>query len=156
MKVKNPEVTSCQHNSEKRPEELIGDQCETICHPDNLRFDLPLSARSQVMSIMNEYDLRNISPIQMAELCNALYKEGILEFDDFVAISFQPELNPEQYLMTHGKYPNPVAPKNIIEQYQSQLEIEIKCGSSSSSLAKLRRAINIFESLHSLSHPGKE
>jgi len=112
---------------------------------------LKTSPISQIRRIMTYCDLENISPIQMAELSNLLYARGIIEFDEYAVLSFQPELNPEKYLAINGVEARPFEPRNIIQELRDKLA-RLRNGKVESTpieKEKLGRAVDLLNYLQS-------
>ena len=104
----------------------------------------------EARSIMRGHDLTQISPIQLLELSNELFQSNLIGFEDFATIALQPELNPGQYLKDRGAPPNPVLPKNIIQDFHDQLALEKAKKSPQLLVQKLEQTTSLLENLQSL------
>lgn len=109
------------------------------------------SARS-LAGLAGQYDVRNMSPRNMAALSQALYQDGAISFQDHALLSFQPELNPE-FNKTVGAPDSAEASKDFIAQWTTQLQVHESLGQTG--FAKNdQRMLNILGNLAALRESG--
>ena len=98
--------------------------------------------------------LRNLTPRQMAEVSLDLYAAGILSYDDYAILAFQPELHPD-YNMTIGALTGePAGPdraRDYVSQWEERLSFERRHNPQNTSL--VRRAERIVTLLQTLDGP---
>lgn len=100
--------------------------------------------------LAGQYDVRNLSPRNMAALSQALYQDGAISFQDHALLSFQPELGPESNKTLAGSAD---APKDFIAQWTTQLQVHESLGQSA--FAKNdQRMLNILGNLAALRESG--
>ena len=61
-------------------------------------------AVKSLTDIARKYDVRSISPRDMATMSQELYQSGAISLQEHVLLSFQPELNPESSKTLAGAY----------------------------------------------------
>ena len=76
----------------------------------------------EAKSLATRYDVRNISPREMAAISSDLYQEGKITFQQQALLSFQPELHPE-YNATLGVLSGPTAQPDQVKNIQDVLNI---------------------------------
>lgn len=73
------------------------------------------------------YDLRRFTPREMSELSLHLYVSGLLGYEDYAALAFQPEMHPD-YDTTIGALTGtkaqPDRPRDFIELWEDRLRFE--------------------------------
>lgn len=110
------------------------------------------SARS-LAGLAGQYDVRNMSPREMATMSQTLYENGAISFQDHAFLSFQPELGPEFDKTPAGTSGNADAPKDFIAQWTTQLQAHESLGQAS--FAKNdQRMLNILGNLAALRESG--
>lgn len=77
--------------------------------------------------VAKKYDVRGMSPRDMAAMSQELYQGGAISFQDHALLSFQPELNPE-FNTTLAGTSDPDAPRDFIAQWETQLRIHENLG----------------------------
>ena len=96
--------------------------------------------------VARKYDVRNMSPREMAAMSQELYQSGAVSFQDHALLSFQPELSPESNNILAGIPGTSDVPKDFIAQWETQLRIHEKMGEVN--FAKNdRRMLNILGNL---------
>lgn len=98
--------------------------------------------------------LRKLTPRQMAEVSLDLYAAGILSYDDYALLAFQPELHP-QYNVTVGALTGePAGPdraRDYVDQWEERLNFERRHNPQNTSL--VRRTERIVSLLNALDGP---
>lgn len=96
-----------------------------------------------------KYDVRNMSPREMATMSQTLYQSGSISFRDHALLSFQPELGAQFNAILPGSPGGPDASKNFLAQWEAQLQIHEKLGDAD--FAKNdQRVLNILGNLAAL------
>lgn len=85
------------------------------------------TARS-LSDVASQYDVRGMSPQDMAAMSQTLYDSGAISFQDHALLSFQPELSPQFGKMAPSASGNPDTPRDFIAQWEAQLQIHDKLG----------------------------
>ena len=75
-------------------------------------------------TLANKYDVRNMSPREMSEMSQNLYKGGVISFQDHALLSFQPELGDNSF----GPNSQADTPKDFIAHWERQLHIHEQLG----------------------------
>ncbi|MFZ2854616.1 MAG: hypothetical protein WAZ34_10980 [Rhodocyclaceae bacterium] len=136
--------------SDRQRRPVLGAQAkatETDSAPVNVETARSLAGKT------GQYDVRNMSPRNMAALSQALYQDGAISFQDHALLSFQPELSPEFNKMLAGTPDNADAPKDFIAQWTTQLQVHESLGQTS--FAKNdQRMLNILGNLAALRESG--
>ena len=79
---------------------------------------------SSVISIIHDYDVRNMTPAQMAEMSRRLYLAGAIDLAEFAVMSFQPhmatdfDVEAETY---RAMQQNPNRPRDFIAAWENHL-----------------------------------
>lgn len=98
--------------------------------------------------------LRSLTPRQMSEVSLDLYAAGILSYDDYAILAFQPELHPD-YNMTigalTGELAGPDRARDFVTQWEERLSFERRHNPQNTSL--VRRAERIVNLLQVLDGP---
>lgn len=76
--------------------------------------------------VSRKYDVRNVSPREMAAMSQELYQGGAISFQDHALLSFQPELSPEFNKIFPGRPGKPDTPRDFIAQWETQLQTDEK------------------------------
>jgi hypothetical protein len=108
-----------------------------------------LSQSAFLSKIAQKYDVRNISPREMAAMSLELYQSGAISFQDHALLSFQPELGPQFNDIFPEAYDKADTSRDYIAQWESQLKIHEKYGDATSAKND-RRIINILANLSTL------
>ena len=98
-------------------------------------------------------DLRNFTPRQMADLSMDLYVSGILEWDEYAMLAFQPELHPD-YDRTigalTGEKAKPDGPRDFIAEWEKRHRFEEKHNSKDRDLVqRTLRVVNVLKQIGS-------
>jgi hypothetical protein len=118
-----------------------------------LQNDTLYESINTVSSIAQKYDVKNITPREMAQMSQALYDNGSISLKNHAFISFQPELNPS-YNDTIGKLTNTIAqpdnPRNFLNEWKERLKQQEKDGVSNEIINNTKEVISILNNLDSL------
>ncbi len=90
------------------------------------------------------YDLRAISPRDMQELSLDLYAQGLLTFEDYAVLAFQPELHPrfnDTVGALTGETADPTRPRDYVRQWEDRLSFERRHHAENSPLVKQSQRI---------------
>ncbi len=84
-------------------------------------------ARSPLRQLIGDVDLHRLSPRQMANLSQDLYAAGVVSFDDYAALAFQPELHPD-FARTigalTGERAEPDRPRDFVRLWEDRAEFQ--------------------------------
>jgi len=100
--------------------------------------------------IMSRYDVNNISPREMSNMSLELHLEGIISFEEHALMSFQPELNEEQYNRITGNHAHPDDSRNFIDEWESKLKTQKKSGAPYEFIQKTENILALLNNLSSL------
>ncbi|HEY3373639.1 MAG TPA: hypothetical protein VGK02_01055 [Candidatus Aquicultor sp.] len=113
---------------------------------------------SALRAIAVKYDVRNISPRQMANMSRELYDAGLISLKEHALLSFQISLNTEQMarisaaMKAQGKtvnIPGPDTPVDFIADWNKKLELQKQTGANPEFIKNTERIINILETIQS-------
>ena len=109
------------------------------------------TAASPLHRVVGEASVRNISPRQMAELSLDLYVAGILSWEDYALLGFQPELHPA-YDRTigalTGETAQPDRPRDHLRVWQERLAFERRYHADRPQLiARAQRIVHVLEQI---------
>ncbi len=107
------------------------------------------SQSTLLSEIAQKYNVRNMSPREMASMSIELYQSGAISFQDHALLSFQPELSPQFDNISPETYGKADTPRDFIIQWHSQLKIHEKYGDATSAKND-KRIINILANLSTL------
>ncbi len=100
------------------------------------------------------HDVRRMSPREMLSYSQSLYAAGILGFDDYEALAFQPDLHPA-YANTigalTGEIASPDRPRNFVRVWQERLNYARRYHAADST--EVRQADRILTAL--VSYPSE-
>lgn len=96
-------------------------------------------------------DLRSFTPRQMAELSMELYVAGVVTWDEYAMLAFQPELHPD-YDRTIGALTGekaaPDRPRDFIVEWEKRLRFEEKHnGKDREAVQRTVRIVNVLKQL---------
>ena len=94
-------------------------------------------------------DVRHMSPRDLADFAHELYIEGVLKWDEYRAIGFPTELNP-QYDKTigalTGEKAQPDQPRDMIAEWENRLDFSrAHAGPDSASAERAQRILNVLK-----------
>ncbi len=108
---------------------------------------------SAVTDIAQKYDVKNITPRNMAQMSQELYDNNSISLKIHAFISFQPELNPT-YNDTIGKFTHttaqPDTPRNFLDEWEKRLEEQLKNGASNEIINNTKEVVSILNNLDML------
>jgi len=126
----------------------------TVTPPGGAAEEAASPAETLFGSLTQGLSLRDLTPRQMAEVSLDLYAAGILSYDDYAILAFQPELHPD-YNMTVGALTGePAGPdraRDYVSQWEERLSFERRHNPQNASL--VRRAERIVVLLQTLDGP---
>ena len=106
-----------------------------------------------VYSVAQKYDVKNITPRNMAQMSQELYDNNSISLKNHAFMSFQPELNPS-YNNTIGKFTHttaqPDTPRNFLDEWKERLEEQLQSGASSEIINNTKEVISILDNLDML------
>lgn len=108
-----------------------------------------LGTAASLADIAKKYDVRNMSPREMAAMSQELYQVGSISFQDHALLSFQPELGPEYSKTLTGCPGKPDTPRDFMAQWNTQLKVHKKSGDTAF-IRNDERILNLFGNLASL------
>ncbi len=119
----------------------------------NNKKDMISNNTGTVSDIVKKYDVKNITPNEMANMSQELYDSGNISFKIHAFLSFQPELNPS-YESTIGKLTNSIAepdkPMNFLGEWKGRLEHQLKSGVSNEIIENTKEVISFLDHLDTL------
>lgn len=84
-------------------------------------------AASPLRELIGDVDMHRLSPRQMANLSSDLYAAGVVSFDDYAALAFQPELHPD-FARTigalTGERAEPDRPQDFVQLWEDRAEFQ--------------------------------
>jgi hypothetical protein len=124
-------------------------------YPSKTKDTVELSDKSQAFNksakqIMSHYNIREASPREMASLSAELHSSGILSFDSHALLSFQPELNAEQFNKIMGETAEPDRTRDFILDWEEKLAIQKKSGAPSEFIQRTEQILSTLNHLQSL------
>ncbi|MGH6660361.1 MAG: hypothetical protein ACREB6_02370 [Rhodospirillales bacterium] len=85
------------------------------------------AARSPLRQLIGDVDVHRLSPRQMANLSQDLYAAGVVSFDDYAALAFQPELHPDfgrTIGALTGERAEPDRPRDFVRLWEERAEFQ--------------------------------
>ena len=102
-----------------------------------------------IQEISRSLDIRSISPRHMGDVSMDLYMGGILSWEEYSMLAFQPELHPD-YDKTIGallgKKAEPDRKRDFVSEWEERLNFEMKYNAGKKD--KIKRATTIFRTLY--------
>ena len=105
-------------------------------------------------TLTNGLSLRDLTPRQMAEVSLDLYAAGILSYDDYALLAFQPELHPNYNVTIGALTGEPAGPdraRDYVTQWEERLSFERRHNPQNTTL--VRRTERIVALLQVLDGP---
>ncbi|MBI2584952.1 MAG: hypothetical protein HYW28_03635 [Rhodospirillales bacterium] len=97
------------------------------------------AARSPLRQLIGDVDMHRLSPRQMANLSSDLYAAGVVSFDDYAALAFQPELHPD-FARTigalTGERAEPDRPRDFVRLWEERAEFQRRHNAARADLVK--------------------
>jgi len=101
-------------------------------------------------------DVRNASPRQISDVSLELYAAGLLSYEDYTALAFQPELHPD-YDRTigalTGERAQPDKRRDFVLDWHDRLQFELRHNTRDSAVVK--QTDRIFSFLKGLAEPTR-
>ena len=106
------------------------------------------AGRFVLRRLIGDIDFRNATPRQMAETSMDLYVAGILPWDEYAMLAFQPELHPD-YDRTigalTGKKAEPDQPRDFLAIWEERLKFDEKYNADQPRVVEgSRRIVTLF------------
>jgi len=103
--------------------------------------------------LIGNVDIRHLSPRQMAETSLDLYVAGILPWEEYAMLAFQPELHPD-YDKTIGALTGekaaPDRPRDFLNVWEERLKFEQKYNADNPQLVdRTQRIVQVFRQIDS-------
>lgn len=112
-------------------------------------------SESPLKRILADIDARAITPRQMQELSLDLYVGGILTWDEYVELAFQPDLHPDfgrTIGALTGEKPLPDQPRDYVREWERRLDYERRFAPTQSRAKE--RALHILSVLRRIEQPA--
>jgi len=113
-----------------------------------------IDPESPLGQITRSVNVRALSPRQMSELSLELYATGVLSFDDYSKLAFQPELHPD-YNKTigalTGEEAKPDTAKDYIKGWTEQLRFDLRHSADDKTV--IEQTVRILSLLKRIENP---
>lgn len=101
--------------------------------------------------LIGDIDIRNVTPRHMAEASMDLYVAGVLPWEDYAVLAFQPELHPN-YDRTigalTGEKAEPDRPRDFLAIWEDRLKFDEKYNADSPQVVESsRRIVTLFRQI---------
>lgn len=100
--------------------------------------------------IMARYNIQDASPKEIATMSLELFDNEVISFEEHAMLSFQPELNSEQYQEIFGKVAEPDVARDFISEWQSKLNEQRSSGTPLEFSKKTQEMIHLLNNLQGL------
>jgi len=107
--------------------------------PEPAAAKTPAAARSPLRQLIGNADMHRLSPRQMANLSSDLYAAGVVSFDDYAALAFQPELHPDfnrTIGALTGERAEPDRPRDFVALWDDRAEFQRRHNAARADLVK--------------------
>ena len=113
----------------------------------------PQERVSPLRGVIGDVNIRNISPRRMVDLGMDLYVAGVLPWEDYALLAFQPELHPD-YDRTIGALTGekaaPDRPRDFLAQWEERLRFDQKYNAERPDVvARSERIVGVFRQIQS-------
>lgn len=113
--------------------------------------DAPSSVTGSLNRLIGNVDIRHLSPRQMAETSLDLYVAGVLPWEEYAMLAFQPELHPD-YDKTIGALTGekaaPDQPRDFLNIWEDRLKFDEKYNAENPKLVeRTRRIVQVFRQI---------
>ena len=151
----DPKAGNDDHVSQRTPVDKTVERADGAKPADKL-LESP-EKRADIKPLFNGQgqglDLRNFTPRQMANLSMDLYVSGILEWDEYAMLAFQPELHPD-YDRTigalTGEKAKPDGPRDFIAEWEGRHRFEEEHNPEDRKLVQhTLRIVNVLKQIES-------
>ncbi|HEY3433452.1 MAG TPA: hypothetical protein VGK09_13000 [Rhodocyclaceae bacterium] len=139
-------ISAVKENNPKQSSPVSDIQAQTASSNTSV---VDVSTSQSLADIAKKYDVRNMSPQEMATMSQELYQSGTISFQDHALLSFQPELSPQANQVLPGLGDQADTPKDFIAQWETQLQTHEKLGDVTSTKND-QRMLNILGNLAAL------
>lgn len=111
---------------------------------------------SSLRAVIGDVDIRNLTPRRMVDLGMDLYVAGVLPWEDYAQIAFQPELHPD-YDRTIGALTGekaaPDRPRDFLAQWEDRLRFDRKYNADRQDvIACTERIVGVFRQIEAPTH----
>lgn len=101
-------------------------------------------------SIMQQYNLRDITPRQMVDMSQQLHDNGLISLKEHAQLSFQPEINLENYQQVMGSEAKPDLPRDYISEWEERLSVQRSTGTPPAITKETERMVKLLDTLQSM------
>ena len=113
----------------------------------------PAPAEPPIAELFRSIDVRNLTPRQAAELGMDLHVAGVLPWEEYAMLTFQPELHPD-YDRTVGaligENAQPDRPRDFVAMWEDRLAFERKYNTGDPKLiARTARVVTVLRQIES-------
>lgn len=131
---------------QRQPAETVVDSSATVTEVADI--DGPGAV---VRRLMGDLDIRNLSPRQMSEASLDLYAAGVLPWDEYAMLAFQPELHPD-YDSTIGALTGEAAapdePRDFLAQWEERLDFDRRYNpGDTENIERTERIVGLFRQI---------
>lgn len=107
--------------------------------------------RTGRQEILNGVDVRALTPRQMADFSLDIYAAGVIPYEEYSVLAYQPELHPN-YNRTVGALTGepaaPDSPRDFIELWEDRLSFELRHGAQNSkAVVQTERILGILKQI---------
>lgn len=104
-------------------------------------------------AVIGDVDIRNITPRRMVDLGMDLYVAGVIPWEDYALLAFQPELHPD-YDRTigalTGEKAQPDRPRDFLAQWEERLRFDQKYNAERRDVVdRSERIVGVFRQIQS-------
>jgi hypothetical protein len=119
--------------------------------PDTRKRKRPPGTHAPDVDLPRGFDIRNASPRRVAEVSMDLYVAGLLDWEEYAMLAFQPELHPD-YNRTVGALTGleaaPDRGRDFLAEWEERLAFEQKYrGEKDQAAMRALRIVTLFRSL---------
>ena len=111
----------------------------------------PRSAKAPVVDLPQGFDIRNASPRHVAEVSMDFYVAGLLDWDEYAMLAFQPELHPDYNRTIGALTGDEAAPdrgRDFLAEWEERLAFEQKYrGERDETAMRTLRVVTLFRRL---------
>jgi hypothetical protein len=126
-------------------------------HPVESTLPPPIGRKLPVdQSITENINFRNVSPRQISDISLDLYAGGLLSYEDYTAIAFQPELHPDYNRTIGALIGESAAPdqrRDFVSIWNERLQFDLRHFAGDSSTVK--QTARIHDLLQGLGQPTR-
>ncbi|GKT11794.1 MAG: hypothetical protein ISEC1_P0764 [Thiomicrorhabdus sp.] len=100
---------------------------------------------------MSRYNIQDASPREIAAMSLELYDNKVISLEEHAMLSFQPELNAEQFEDIFGKAAEPDEARDFIVEWQNKLNEQRSGGTPLEFSKNTQQIIHLLNNLQSMS-----